>query len=137
MDMGLEPYLVASAVAGIVAQRLVRRLCPDCRKVVEPKMKFLNEIGFPVDQLVSGKIYETGKCENCRMTGFRGRSGIFEILPVTDNIQSLIIGRRPASEVKHEALKGGMRTLRDDGWEKVLRGVTTIEEVLRATEENQ
>ena len=137
MDMGVEPYLVASAVEGVVAQRLVRRLCPDCRKEVTPKMDFLHEIGFPVDQLVSGTVYETGKCENCRSTGFRGRSGIFEILPVTDSIQSHIIARHPASEVKHDALQGGMRTLRDDGWEKVLAGTTTIEEVLRATEENQ
>jgi len=137
MDMGVEPYLVASAVEGVVAQRLVRRLCPDCRKEVTPKMDFLHEIGFPVDQLVSGAVYETGKCENCRSTGFRGRSGIFEILPVTDSIQSHIIGRHPASEVKHDALQNGMRTLRDDGWEKVLAGTTTIEEVLRATEENQ
>jgi type II secretory ATPase GspE/PulE/Tfp pilus assembly ATPase PilB-like protein len=137
MDMGVEPYLVASAVEGVVAQRLVRRLCPDCRKEVSPKIDFLNEIGFPVDQLASGKIYETGKCENCRSTGFRGRSGIFEVLPVTDSIQSHIIGRHPASEVKHDALQNGMRTLRDDGWEKVLSGMTTIEEVLRATEENQ
>lgn len=137
MDMGVEPYLVASAVEGVVAQRLVRRLCPDCRKEVAPKIDFLTEIGFPVDQLVSGAIYETGKCENCRSTGFHGRSGIFEILPVTDSIQSHIIGRHSAGEVKHDALKNGMRTLRDDGWEKVLNGTTTIEEVLRATEENQ
>lgn len=137
MDMGVEPYLVASAVEGVVAQRLVRRLCPDCRQTVTPRMDFLKEIGFPLDQLVSGSIYETGKCDNCRGTGFRGRSGIFEILPVTDAIQSLIIARKSAGEVKHEALRAGMRTLRDDGWEKVLKGITTIEEVLRATEENQ
>ncbi|MBT3192820.1 MAG: type II/IV secretion system protein, partial [Verrucomicrobia bacterium] len=136
MDMGVEPYLVASAVEGVVAQRLVRRLCPECRTEATPSMEFLQEIGFPVDQLVSGTIYEPGKCEACRSTGFHGRSGIFEILPVTEPIQSHIIGRHSAGEVKQEALKEGMRTLRDDGWEKVLAGVTTIEEVLRATEEN-
>ena len=137
MDMGVEPYLVSSAVEGIVAQRLVRRLCPDCRTAASPGMDFLQEVGFPVDQLVSGTIYETSKCESCRGTGFRGRSGIFEILPVTEAIQSLIVGRHSAGEIKTEALKEGMRTLRDDGWEKVLAGVTTIEEVLRATEENE
>jgi len=136
MDMGVEPYLVASAVEAVVAQRLARRLCPECRKPVSPAMSFLQEIGFPVDQLVSGGIYEAGKCEACRSTGFHGRSGIFEILPVTEAIQSLIIGRHSAGEVKQQALREGMRTLRDDGWEKVLGGVTTIEEVLRATEEN-
>ena len=137
MDMGVEPYLVSSAVEGIVAQRLVRRLCSDCRTEASPGMDFLQEIGFPVDQLVSGAIYETGTCEACRGTGFRGRSGIFEILPVTEAVQSLIVGRHSAGEIKTEALKEGMRTLRDDGWEKVLTGVTTIEEVLRATEENE
>jgi type II secretory ATPase GspE/PulE/Tfp pilus assembly ATPase PilB-like protein len=136
MDMGVEPYLVASAVEGIVAQRLVRRLCADCRKSVSPSMEFLQEIGFPVDQVVSGALYEAGACESCRSTGFHGRSGIFEIMPVTDAIQSHIIGRHSAGEVKQEALKDGMRTLRDDGWDKVLAGITTIEEVLRATEEN-
>ena len=136
MDMGVEPYLVASAVEGIVAQRLVRRLCAECRKAVSPSMAFLQEIGFPVDQAVSGGIYEPGKCEACRSTGFHGRSGIFEIMPVTDAIQSHIIGRHSAGEVKQEALKEGMRTLRDDGWDKALAGITTIEEVLRATEEN-
>ncbi len=136
MDMGVEPYLVASAVEGVVAQRLVRRLCPECRSAVSPGMDLLQEIGFPVDQLVSGAIYEGGKCEACRSTGFHGRSGIFEILPVTDTIQSHIIARNSAGEIKQEGLREGMRTLRDDGWEKVLRGVTTIEEVLRATEEN-
>ena len=136
MDMGVEPYLVSSAVEGIVAQRLVRRLCPDCRTEAAPGLDFLQEVGFPVDQLASGKIYEISKCEACRGTGFRGRSGIFEILPVTESIQSLIVGRHSAGEIKTEALREGMRTLRDDGWEKVLTGVTTIEEVLRATEEN-
>ncbi len=137
MDMGVEPYLVASSVEGIVAQRLVRRLCSNCRKEVSPGMDFLQEIGFPADQLVSASVYETGGCEACRSTGFHGRCGIFEILPVTDAIQSLIIGRHSSGEVKQEALREGMRTLRDDGWEKVLTGVTTIEEVLRATEENE
>lgn len=136
MDMGVEPYLVASAVEGVVAQRLVRRLCSECRKPVAPSMDFLKEIGFPVDEAVSGSIYEPGKCEACRSTGFHGRSGIFEIMPVTDAIQSHIIGRHSANEVKQEALREGMRTLRDDGWDKVLLGTTTIEEVLRATEEN-
>ncbi len=136
MDMGVEPYLVASAVEGVVAQRLVRQLCSECRTQVSPSMDFLQEIGFPIDQVVSGAIYETGSCEACRSTGFHGRSGIFEIMPVTEAIQSLIISRQSAGEVKHVALKEGMRTLRDDGWEKVLAGVTTIEEVLRATEEN-
>jgi len=137
MDMGVEPYLVASAVEGVVAQRLVRRLCPDCRRPsVEQAPGFLEEIGFPASLLADATLFEVGRCERCRNTGFRGRGGIFEILPVSDAIQSLITARHSATEIKQTALKEGMRTLRDDGWEKAARGVTTVEEVLRATEED-
>lgn len=136
MDMGVEPYLVASAVEGIVAQRLVRRLCADCRvPAAKRDPAFYEEIGFPVSLLEVSGIFETGHCENCRNSGFHGRLGIFEILPVTDIVQSLITARHSATEIRQQALKEGMRTLRDDGWEKVARGATTIEEVLRATEE--
>ena len=137
MDMGVEPYLVASAVEGVVAQRLVRRLCADCRKpatALDPA--FLAEIGFPAGLLADATFYAQGRCERCRNTGFRGRSGIFEILPVSDAIQSLITARHSASEIKQQGLREGMRTLRDDGWAKAARGVTTLEEVLRATEED-
>ncbi len=136
MDMGVEPYLVASAVEGVVAQRLVRRLCPDCRVPAETRdPAFFKEIGFPDDLLADARLYETGRCENCRNSGFRGRLGIFEILPVSDAVQSLITARHSATEIRQQALKEGMRTLRNDGWAKVAAGVTTVEEVLRATEE--
>jgi len=137
MDMGVEPYLVASAVEGVVAQRLVRRLCPDCRvPAAECDPAFLNELGFPDDLLADARLYETGRCENCRNSGFRGRLGIFEILPVSDVVQSLITARHSATAIRQQALKEGMRTLRNDGWAKVAAGVTTVEEVLRATEED-
>jgi len=136
MDMGVEPYLVASAVEGVVAQRLVRRLCPDCRVAAEKSdPAFLKEIGFPETLLAGASLYETGRCENCRNSGFRGRLGIFEILPVSDAVQSLITARHSATAIRQQALKEGMRTLRDDGWAKVATGRTTVEEVLRATEE--
>jgi len=136
MDMGVEPYLVASAVEGVVAQRLVRRLCPDCRVPAEKRdPAFFKEIGFPAALLAEARFYETGRCENCRNTGFHGRSGIFEILPVSDAVQSLITARHSAAEIRQQALREGMRTLRDDGWAKVATGATTVEEVLRATEE--
>jgi len=137
LDMGVEPFLVSSAVEGVVAQRLVRKLCTDCRKPVEPATGFLEEIGFPLEKRGDAVIYAPGSCENCRMTGFHGRSGIFEVLPVTEAIQSMVVDRNSSSEIKQRAVADGMYTLRDDGWEKVLAGVTTIEEVLRATEENE
>jgi type II secretory ATPase GspE/PulE/Tfp pilus assembly ATPase PilB-like protein len=137
LDMGVEPYLVASAVEAVVAQRLVRRLCAACRKPETPDMSLLAETGFPMDRLSGGPIYEGGACDQCRMTGFRGRIGIFELLVVSEAIRSLVVTRRPTGEVKQTAIAEGMSTLRDDGWEKVLSGVTTVQEVLRASEDNE
>ncbi|MFC1452868.1 GspE/PulE family protein [Verrucomicrobiota bacterium] len=137
LDMGVEPFLVASAVVAVVAQRLVRRLCPACKQPFEAKPEFLTEVGFPVDRLANGVIFQPSECEACRATGFRGRRGIFEVLQVTEDIESQVIARRHTQEIKQKAIQQGMHTLRDDGWEKVLEGDTTIEEVLRATEENE
>lgn len=137
LDMGVEPFLVASAVAGVVAQRLVRRLCPDCRRVHITDHARLEALGFPMEKLAAGLIYEPGTCEACRMTGFRGRGGIFEVLHATEAIEALVVARNSSHDIKMKALAQGMVTLRDDGWRKVLDGFTTIEEVLRVTEENQ
>ena len=136
LDMGVEPFLVASAVEAVVAQRLVRRLCEKCRQAVSPDSAFLDEIGFPVENRENSTIYTAASCETCRATGFRGRMGIFEVLEASEKIESLVIGRVSSSEVKQQAVAEGMCTLRDDGWRKVMQGVTTIDEVLRVTEEN-
>ena len=136
LDMGVEPFLAASAVEAVVAQRLVRKLCAVCRQIVEPDIAFLRDMGFPVERLGEGAIYESKGCEACRKTGFRGRGGIFEVMRVTDDIESLVITRSPSNEMKQKAMAQGMRTLRDDGWDKVLTGFTTLEEILRVTEEN-
>ena len=140
LDMGIEPFLVASSVEGIIAQRLIRRLCPACRKPVEideAKREFLKGEGFPMEMLETHAIYEPDGCDECRGSGFKGRTGIYEILAVDDHIRPLVINRASAGEIKHEALKHGLRTLRDDGWCKVLAGTTTVEEVLRVTEEDE
>jgi len=135
--MGVEPYLVASAVEAVVAQRLVRRLCRACRHPITPDPAFLEEIGFhaPADGNVT--IYGTGKCEACRMTGTTGRCGIFEVLAVSEAIRSLVTSRAASSDIRRQAMGDGMRPLREDGWVKVAAGVTTIEEVLRATEDEE
>ncbi|NQT91401.1 MAG: Flp pilus assembly complex ATPase component TadA, partial [Lentisphaerae bacterium] len=135
LDMGVEPYLVASAVDAVVAQRLVRILCPNCKSPFTPEPGFMLEIDFPVDRLDGGQLYQVGSCEQCRTTGFRGRLGIFEILPVTEAIESLVITRASSSEIKQQGIRDGLRTLREDGWVKVMEGVTTVEEVLRVTED--
>ena len=137
LDMGIEPFLVASSVDGLVAQRLVRRLCHACKKSVDLSEDYLAATGFPVNRLSEGTIYEPHGCDDCRGTGFRGRTGIYEIIEVDEAIRSLVVQRRSSSEIKQQALRNGMKTLRDDGWSKVLEGVTTIEEVLRVSEDER
>ena len=140
LDMGIEPFLVASSVEGIIAQRLIRRLCPACRKPVvidDAKREFLKNEGFPMDKLATHTIYEPDGCDDCRGSGFKGRTGIYEILSIDDHIRPFVINRASASEIKREALKHGLHTLRDDGWRKVLSGATTVEEVLRVAEEDE
>ncbi len=137
LDMGIEPFLVASSVDGLVAQRLVRRLCNDCKRPANLSDEFLDSVGFPKEILAQGEIYEPVGCDTCRGTGFRGRTGIYEIIEVTEPVRSLIVQRASSSEIKLEALRQGMKTLRDDGWQKVIGGVTTIEEVLRVSENEE
>lgn len=135
LDMSVEPFLVASAVSAVVAQRLVRRLCQECKVEQEQDLDDLKKLGFPVERLAEGGIYTVGGCDKCRSTGFSGRGGIFEVLNVTDDIESLVINRSSMNVIKQKGISEGMTVLRDDGWRKVLKGITTIEEVLRVTEE--
>ena len=139
LDMGIEPFLVASSVEGIVAQRLVRGLCDNCKAPKEYDRAFLEEHSFPVERLATeGPIYEAVGCDECRGNGYKGRTGIFEILHVTDEIRPLVVAHVTAAEIKAKALEqGGMKTLREDGWDKVLNGVTTIDEILRVTEDEE
>ena len=136
IDMGVEPFLVASAVAGVLAQRLVRRLCTVCRRPAALAEKHYGNLVLPDFVKPGERIYEVAGCEACGQTGYRGRGGIFELLQVTDEIESMIIARASSTEIREKALEQGMRTLRDDGWRRVLNGSTTLEEVLRVTEES-
>jgi len=135
LDMGVEPFLVASSTEAIVAQRLIRTLCPDCKRPKKIDPAYLKEVQFPVHRLTEGTVYEAVGCEVCRNSGYRGRTGIYEILTVTDEIRQLVVTREPASSIRNSALSRGMKTLREDGWRKVLDGLTTIEEVLRVSED--
>ena len=138
LDMDIEPFLVSSSVEGIIAQRLVRTLCTKCRKPAQYREDFLKMHGFPTEKLKnSGPIYEAVGCDECRGTGYRGRCGIFELLTITDEIRPLIVSNASAGVIKQAAIEQGMKTLRDDGWEKVLDGITTIDEILRVTEEKE
>ncbi len=137
VDMGIEPFLVASSVEALVAQRLIRRLCPACKRPWKIDPAFLESLSFPVQKLDTGTICEPAGCEECRGTGYAGRTGIYEILPVSDTIRQMIVERKSAADIKTEALAQGMRTLRLDGWRKVLAGITTLEEIIRVTSEDE
>jgi len=137
VDMGVEPFLVASSIEALVAQRLVRRLCPACKRPWPVDMAFLETLGFPLDKLDTGTICEPAGCEECRGTGYAGRNGIYELLTVSDAIRQLIVDRASAADIKLAALEHRMHTLRMDGWRKVLAGITTLEEVIRVTSEDE
>ncbi len=134
MDMGVEPFLVSSTVEGILAQRLVRTLCDDCSESFVPDPEELPE-DFPIQALQSNgrEIQRAVGCRHCRGTGYRGRAGIYELLVTGDEVRRLAAERAPTNLVKQAAMQAGMRTLRQDGWRKVLRGETTVDEVLRVT----
>ncbi len=140
-DMGVQPFLVASTVAATLAQRLVRRLCPDCKEAYRPNNEELLEIGLTPDDLryktPNGHIFRPreGGCDTCVGLGYKGRAGLYELLNVSDPVRRLVMNRADSGTIKREACHEGMRTLREDGAMKVLQGTTSIEEVLRVTAE--
>jgi type II secretory ATPase GspE/PulE/Tfp pilus assembly ATPase PilB-like protein len=130
--MGAEPYLVASSLIGVVAQRLVRINCPRCKQPVEEKPVELGEIGITQEDLKTHTILAGQGCPECRGVGFRGRSGVYEMLSVDDEIRQMIVKREAASVIKQYAMRTqNMITLLKDGRRRVLEGDTTIKEVLR------
>jgi type II secretory ATPase GspE/PulE/Tfp pilus assembly ATPase PilB-like protein len=134
VDMGIEPFLVASSVEAILAQRLVRTICKSCMVEQHFDAEFLRKIQFPEQDIETAKFYRGAGCEACRTLGYQGRQGIYELLIVTEALRPLIMNRAPASTIAHKAMEGGMRTLRMDGWKKIKAKRTTIEEVLRVTQ---
>jgi type II secretory ATPase GspE/PulE/Tfp pilus assembly ATPase PilB-like protein len=129
MDMGVENYLVASTLICVMAQRLVRRICEHCKVKKDVSEDILKKFNSSVKEVWVGS-----GCDYCSGTGYRGRIGIFEVLPVGDEIRELIMQRATVKEIKDKAIALGMRTLREDGIEKVKKGITTIDEVLRVTQ---
>jgi type IV pilus assembly protein PilB len=129
IEMGVAPFLVASAVTCVVAQRLVRRLCPACRREAIVPAEIMRGQGFAVD--ADARVWEPVGCDLCGHTGYRGRIGVFEVLQMTDEVRRCVLARKHASEVREAATAAGTRTLRDDGLEKVMHGETTLTEILR------
>jgi general secretion pathway protein E len=134
VDMGVEPFLVASTIEGVMAQRLVRRLCSECRQAYTPDRADLPK-DFPWDDFIKRgePLYRQSACRSCRNFGFTGRQGIFELCLTNDEIRTLAQERASSWKIAAAARKNGMRTLREDAWAKVLKGITTVDEVLRAT----
>jgi type II secretion system protein E len=134
IDMGIEPFLVASSVEAVMAQRLVRTICPHCKEEQKVERDYLRRIGFPENEIDTAKFWHGAGCEDCRQLGYQGRMGIYELLILNEGLRPLILNRAPASTIAQKAMEYGMRTLRTDGWNKVRNGMTTIEEVLRVTQ---
>jgi general secretion pathway protein E len=137
VEMGTEPFLVSSSVLAVMAQRLLRRVCDGCRRVLKPTADLLAEIGLTPEQVAGRTLYTGGPgCAACKETGYRGRTGIHELLVVDDEVRALIMKNADSSAIRRAATVTGMVTLREDGAAKVLAGETTIEEVLRVTQED-
>ncbi|MBQ3746315.1 MAG: type II/IV secretion system protein [Kiritimatiellae bacterium] len=131
IDMGVEPFLIASAVAGVMGQRLCRRLCPQCRKEVPLDMKYYT-LDVPPER---STVFEPAGCDSCTRTGYKGRRALFEVLEVDEDIEGAIVRRENATQIRNISLSKGMKTLREDGWAKVFAGVTSVKEVMRVTED--
>ena len=129
VDMGIEPFLVASSIVAILAQRLARQICPHCKIAYTPPPDALKRLGLDPERETS--LYRGQGCEECRFTGYKGRIGVFELLVMSDGIRDLVVRRASSSDIKAQGVREGMQTLRDDGLEKVLSGVSTIDEILR------
>jgi general secretion pathway protein E len=152
VDMGVEPFLVASSVVGLLAQRLVRRVCPQCRQLASPTREEIEALGIDYDAFLHGrvqiptlkgaqpmppgKVYRARGCSACLDTGYQGRSGIYELLMMGDEVRQLALKNADSNLIKKTAVARGMRTLRQDGGLKVLAGMTTIEEVMMVTAED-
>jgi general secretion pathway protein E len=134
LDLGVEPYLVSSSLIAIIAQRLVRKVCPDCKARVQPTAHEIKELGLDEGADYGKEFFVGAGCEKCFQTGYRGRTGIYEMMMVDEEIQNLIYKRESAGKIKRVALNAGLQTLRMDGARKVLAGITTVSEVLRVTQ---
>jgi type IV pilus assembly protein PilB len=132
IDMGIEPFLVSSSVIMIIAQRLVRKLCAKCKQPIQLHAETLRELGI-TESPEEITLFEPRGCVSCNDTGYAGRCGLYEVMAISAAIRELIIERRQASDVKEQAIKEGMLTLRADGLVKFKKGLTSLEEILRET----
>jgi len=133
LDLGIEPFLITATVEGIVSQRLIRKICENCKTAFEPTDVQLAELGLTEDDIKGKKLYYGRGCDKCNNTGYRGRTGIFEIMTFNDEIRDLIMNRASTNILRVAAQKGGMKLLRDAGLAAIYDGITTIDEVIKET----
>jgi type IV pilus assembly protein PilB len=133
MNMGIEPFLVATSVNLIQAQRLIRRVCKDCKREHPTPVEALVEVGFSADEAKKLKTYKGQGCATCNNTGYKGRIGLYEVMEISDEIRELILIGASALELRKKAIDDGMVTLRESGLHKIRNGLTTLEEVVRET----
>jgi len=131
--MGIEPFLVATSVNIIAAQRLVRRICSQCKEETEAPVQALLSVGFSEAEAPTLRLYHGRGCDRCNGTGYKGRVGLFEVMDLTEDIRELILSGATAVELRRKAIEEGMITLRQSGLQKIRDGVTTIDEVVRET----
>ena len=136
-DMGVEPFLISTTVEGIMAQRLVRRLCPHCKRKFEP-LPVEMPSDFPIQKVIEENVdvFQPVGCRECRQTGYSGRIALYELLVANEDIRLMASARRPTIEIKKAARQAGMMTLRENGWRKVLSGITSVDEVIRTAKED-
>lgn len=138
LEMGIEPFLVSSSLVCLVAQRLVRLICPKCKKPDKSKKDIISQIRGELDfDTKEAQISEGEGCQECRFTGFKGRTGIYEILRISQPIRELVLKGTSSQQIRKQAVSEGMRTLRHDGLRKVISGLTTYTEVMRVTQEDE
>jgi type IV pilus assembly protein PilB len=133
LNMGVEPFLVASSVNLVLAQRLARRICPSCKVEIEPPVEALRDLGVKMEEIGTFPVYQGKGCHTCGKTGFKGRIALYEVMPMTDELKELILAGASSMEIKREAIRLGMDTLRMAGVNKLKEGVTTVHEVARST----
>jgi len=131
IDMGIEPFLIASGVIAVLAQRLVRGICPKCKESYSPPKDAMKRLGLDVNETDEVTFYRGRGCEHCKQTGYKGRKGVFELMVITDRVRDLTLAKASTHAVREAAIEGGMRTLKDDALEKILLGTTTLEECIR------
>jgi len=132
LNMGIENFLVSSSLIGVLAQRLVRVICPSCKELFMPPQEIVEKSELSETGI---ETYHGAGCDNCRHTGYKGRAGIFELMEVTEEIRQLVLEKTSTDIIRQKATSHGMQVLRECGWQKVREGITTIEEVLRVTQE--